>query len=396
MADCQSPISDFATRAPKDRNPEPIPTGARGAEESIMECAQQNLSGDAAGRRESSRGFTLIEVLVVVAIIALLVAILIPTLAEARDHARSAKCLANMQDMGTGMNTFAAAHRGRFQVIANVSSTADLTAINDPFQNVFAYESGTGASLANLLGWPVVLARESTGGRSIRRNADWGMVGNVAAYANKGQIRRFEQLSCPADKAQINCFPAPAAPAIPAGAGTQPWYWGWLSYGINTDVAGIGKGPPYGRGIWKDGKKSGQPGAGSELAGRLDKVIRPSEVMIFVDAGLGDKTVVNFGAPGAPTTIGTGSPNDGQNPRGPLLEYADRAYNLKLRHERHRRASLNLAFTDGHGGFARRVQGNPHNPANNNDSSVMLPSWQYLPKVRVSPYNSGQYPGSPP
>src|SRR5262249_644776 len=64
-----------------------------------------------------SCGFTILELLVVVAIIALLVAILIPSLSEARDQAKSAKCLANMQDMGTGMNSFAAGHRGRFQVV---------------------------------------------------------------------------------------------------------------------------------------------------------------------------------------------------------------------------------------------------------------------------------------
>jgi prepilin-type N-terminal cleavage/methylation domain-containing protein/prepilin-type processing-associated H-X9-DG protein len=347
------------------------------------------------GRSRCIEGFTLLEVLVVVAIIALLVAILVPSLSEARDQARSAKCLANMQDMGTGMNTFASGHRNRFQVVSHVASTADLQDIGDRNQSLFAYESGTGASPPNLLGWPVVLAREG-GARGMKRNADWGVVGNVAAYANKSAIPKIEQLSCPADKAQLNCFATPEAPSIPPGAGTQPWYWGYLSYGINTDIAGVGEGPPAGRGVWKDGRKSGEPGAGAELFGRLDKVIRPSEVMMFVDAGLGDKTLINFGAAGAPTTIGTGSPNNGQNPRGPLLEYSDRAYSLKLRHERHRRASLNLAFADGHGAFAKRVNGNPHNPTNNNDSSVMLPSWRYLPKIRVSPYNSGTYPGSPP
>jgi prepilin-type N-terminal cleavage/methylation domain-containing protein/prepilin-type processing-associated H-X9-DG protein len=43
-------------------------------------------------------GFTLIELLVVVAIIALLIAILLPSLAQAREQAKRAKCLSNLRE----------------------------------------------------------------------------------------------------------------------------------------------------------------------------------------------------------------------------------------------------------------------------------------------------------
>lgn len=56
--------------------------------------------------------FTLIEVLVVVAIIALLVAILLPSLARAREQARSAQCLANLKQMSTGVLFYANENRG--------------------------------------------------------------------------------------------------------------------------------------------------------------------------------------------------------------------------------------------------------------------------------------------
>ena len=55
-------------------------------------------------RSITAAGFTLIEVLVVVAIIALLVAILLPSLKKARDTARATVCGSNMRQGLTGVN----------------------------------------------------------------------------------------------------------------------------------------------------------------------------------------------------------------------------------------------------------------------------------------------------
>ena len=54
-------------------------------------------------RSRRARGFTLIELLVVIAIIAILAAILFPVFAQARDKARSAACLSNMQQLGKAL-----------------------------------------------------------------------------------------------------------------------------------------------------------------------------------------------------------------------------------------------------------------------------------------------------
>ncbi len=51
-------------------------------------------------------GFTLIEVLVVVAIIALLISILLPALQAARSEARAVKCGAQLKEMSTGVNVW--------------------------------------------------------------------------------------------------------------------------------------------------------------------------------------------------------------------------------------------------------------------------------------------------
>ncbi len=59
-------------------------------------------------------GFTLLELLVVVAIIALLVAILIPTLRQARDQSRRAACLANVHQIAIAYQNYLTANNGRF------------------------------------------------------------------------------------------------------------------------------------------------------------------------------------------------------------------------------------------------------------------------------------------
>jgi len=59
-------------------------------------------------------GFTLIELLVVIAVIALLVGLLLPSLAAARDTARTTKCSSNLRQIGIACQSYAASSRGYF------------------------------------------------------------------------------------------------------------------------------------------------------------------------------------------------------------------------------------------------------------------------------------------
>ena len=60
------------------------------------------------------RGFTVLELLVVVAIIALLLTVVLPALGWAREAARRANCMSNLRQLGIADFSFANDNRGRF------------------------------------------------------------------------------------------------------------------------------------------------------------------------------------------------------------------------------------------------------------------------------------------
>ena len=70
--------------------------------------------GGALKRSTSRRGFTLVELLVVIGIIALLIAILMPALNGAREHARRIKCMSNMRQLTAAWIMYANANKGHF------------------------------------------------------------------------------------------------------------------------------------------------------------------------------------------------------------------------------------------------------------------------------------------
>jgi prepilin-type N-terminal cleavage/methylation domain-containing protein/prepilin-type processing-associated H-X9-DG protein len=78
---------------------------------------------DDAGRRG---GFTLVELLVVIAVIAILAAMLLPALATAREMARASTCMSNQKNVGLGFIMFTGDWEGRWPARAQVSGTTEL------------------------------------------------------------------------------------------------------------------------------------------------------------------------------------------------------------------------------------------------------------------------------
>lgn len=58
-------------------------------------------------------GFTLIEILVVIAVIAIVASLLLPAMSLARNHARSAACMSNLRQVGMGLMAYADDHLGQ-------------------------------------------------------------------------------------------------------------------------------------------------------------------------------------------------------------------------------------------------------------------------------------------
>jgi prepilin-type N-terminal cleavage/methylation domain-containing protein/prepilin-type processing-associated H-X9-DG protein len=58
-------------------------------------------------RKVAPKGFTLVELLVVISIIALLLSILMPSLGKARESARKVKCMAHVRSVGIALSLYA-------------------------------------------------------------------------------------------------------------------------------------------------------------------------------------------------------------------------------------------------------------------------------------------------
>ena len=89
-------------------------------------------------RRLASKGFTLVELLVVIGIIALLISILLPSLSKAQRAARTVQCASNMRSVMQGVQLYAQSNAGAFPGSpwtsgAHVRSSTELSRTGRPY-----------------------------------------------------------------------------------------------------------------------------------------------------------------------------------------------------------------------------------------------------------------------
>jgi prepilin-type N-terminal cleavage/methylation domain-containing protein/prepilin-type processing-associated H-X9-DG protein len=129
------------------------------------------------GAATSWGGFTLLELLVVIAVIAILASILLPTLARARTKAEGLSCLNNTRQLGLAWMLYADEHNGRLPYNVGsdsgnrgIAARTDLNWVN------------------NIMDWEVTANSDNTNTLTITRAA-------LAPYANKA----LKVYKCPAD-----------------------------------------------------------------------------------------------------------------------------------------------------------------------------------------------------
>jgi len=82
--------------------------------------------------KRTDDGFTLIELMVVMAILGLLIAILLPSLGRVRKQSKRTACMSNLRQIATAIQTYRNQNRDHYPVARSMPEPFVTAAVNDP------------------------------------------------------------------------------------------------------------------------------------------------------------------------------------------------------------------------------------------------------------------------